>query len=63
MREAAADIGGNFEDSTRDEGKCEPGAVAEELDREVEGHEGEEGGKDDCARKGGVVVVEDDSRV
>ena len=63
MGEAAADVGGDFKDAAYYKGKCEPGAVAEELDEKVEGYEGEKGGEDDCAWKGGVVVVEDDSWV
>lgn len=63
MGEATADICGDFENAARHEGKGEPGAVAEELDGEVAGYEGEKSGQDDCAGKGGVVVVEDDSGV
>ena len=63
MGEAAADVGGDFKDTAYDEGKGETGAVAGELDGKIEGYEGEKGGEDDCAWKGGVVVVEDDSWV
>ena len=63
MGEAAADVGGDFENAAYDQGKGEPGAVAKELDGKVERYEGEEGGEDNCTGEGGVVVVKDDSGV
>ena len=63
MGEAAADVGGDLKDAACDEGKGEPSTVAEELDGEIESHQGEESSEDDRGGKVRIVVVEDDSGV
>ena len=58
MVESARDIAGDFEEAADDEGKGEPGTVAEELDGEVDCNEEEEGSEGNCAGEGGIVIVE-----